>query len=216
MSEQRTSAAKVPTALQQRLDWKPAKRTAYRQLTEFRRLFNVYCFATGKRYSHVAIGRVEVDFVCRQCERGCCSVRLHRTSAASWWSVKTVIDCDCGEPPALLDDLKSNDLTSLVGRYVPHKSDWELLACACFPRGYVRNRLTSRRWDISCKGERCNGKLDVELQYISGGRKYDAFTVLAASNCSEQCKEIGGERSVISVKAPKKIAKLVPSVVRTN
>ena len=201
MSEQHALVAKVPTALQQRLGWKPVKRTAYREMGDFRSLFDVYCFATGKRYDRVDNSRTEVDFVCRACKRGCCSLRQHRTSAASWWSVKLVVACDCGEPPALLKDVESNDLTALVGRYVPQKSDWRLLACACFPRGYVRSRPSSRRWRICCREEQCAGELDVQLQYVGGGRKYDAFTVLAASNCSKQCKEIGGQRSVIPVRA---------------
>jgi len=217
MASQQASIAKIPTARQQRLRWEPAKQMAYRELGQFRALFNVYQFATGKRYARSDKGRAAIKFICRACKRGCCSLRQYRTSAvSSWWGVRTVVTCDCGEPPALLEDLKSNDLTVLTNRYVPQKADWELLACACFPRGFIRVRQSSRRWFISCRGKDCKGGLDIELVYLPDGRKYDAFRILSVVECSRQCKEVGGQGSVIPVRAPQENDDVCPLCCQTE
>ena len=211
MSKQDATVTKVPTALQQRLTWKPVKRAAFRQKGHFRVLFDTYCLASGKRYKIVGDSRRTTKFICEECKQGRCSLRIRRTSATSWWIVKKIVTCDCGKPPALLEDLKEDDLTTLVGRYVTKKSDWKLLACASFPHGYICDKSkSSDRWCISCKDVNCDGELNIELEWVGGGRKYDAFRITSAVDCSKQCKQKGGQSSIIPVKAIQKDNEVCP------
>jgi len=194
----------IPTAMQQRLEWKPVKGAVFRQLTQFKVLLDVYCLVTGKRYERVVNERTEAGFACTQCSKGRFHLRIQRTSATGdRWIMKTVKICSCGAPPALVEDLKSNDLTKLVGKKVSPKSVWKPLANACFPYGYIRDKSqSSRRWSIHCKRPTCSGEIKTELDYVRGGGKYDAFRIVAAVNCSQACREDGNESIPISTKPP--------------
>ena len=197
--------ATVPTAREQRLEWKPVKGAVFRQLTQFGVLFDVYCLVTGKRYKRAKVDnpKKEADFVCTQCNEGRVCLRIQRSSATgSRWMVKSVKICGCGVPPALLNDLRSNDLTDLVGTNVAPLSDWKLLANACFPYGYSRNTQgSSRRWCISCRRSGCSGEIHTELDWVSG-RRYDAFHIVSAIDCSKECKEDGSDGIPISAQSP--------------
>ena len=118
----------------------------------FLSLFDVYCFATGKRYERAPVRdkNKETKLVCKICKKGYCYLRIRRKSLnRSWWIVKKVKTCDCGTPPALLEDFQTGGPIVMVGQYIPRLSDWTLVAHACFPRGYICDKSkSSRRWHI--------------------------------------------------------------------
>ena len=195
----------IPTAMQQRLQWKPVKGAAFRRLTHFLALLKVYYFVTGKRYERKPVKdpRKECNFVCHGCEKGRVGLRIHRLNAkTSWWVVQTVTTCNCGSPSKRLKDLQLHGPTALVGHEMEEKSDWQPLAHACFPHGYVRQLLTSRTWDICCQRKQCPGCMRMQLQYVRGGRKYDRLRILSVFDCDEQCKQAGNENGPVPVRAP--------------
>ena len=200
----------IPTAMQQRLYWKPVEGAMFRHMNQFVALLEVYSFATGKRYKRKAVRnsdkRKKATFICQQCKRGRVCVCIHRQNASlSWWFVRTVIMCECGSPPLdLVENLQSHGLTALVGITVePTCPEWHLLANACFPCGWRRKLGTpERKWDISCQREDCPGLLRVEKQYVNYARRYDKFRILSAIDCCDKCRQFGGEHGPVPVRAP--------------
>lgn len=189
----------IDKTLQQRLQWKPAKGEIFRFMNDFVDHLNVYSFATGKRYFRGKVDnkRNEAKFVCKRCRRGYVYLRIRRFTVKYHWHVKVVKTCDCGTPSDLLTDVESNNFASLVGRRVQPKSDWKLMAAACFPRGHSRDKSSSsRRWCISCKRENCNGQIKVETQWVKK-EKYNAFTILSAVGCSKECGKIDDDDDII-------------------
>ena len=198
----------VPTAVQQRLRWKPAKDAAFRHLQQFSRLLEVYCFATGKRYERKPVDhpKKEALFVCKQCRKGRVRLRIHRKNATHyWWVVRTAATCECGSPPNRLENLRLHGLTALVGYTMEPKSDWTLLANTCFPCGYKRKKGSpERKWSISCRRKDCPGQLQIELEYINYARRYDKFRIQSAVDCCEECKQVGKQNKdgPVPVRAP--------------
>ena len=191
MSKQ-SPTAKCSATIQQRLQWKPMESNIFREMGQFRSLLDVYCLATGKRYKRTVSSnnRNKAKFTCVDCKQGYCYLRLHRTSTASQWVVKRVRMCNCGTPPTILKALQTGDLTALVGQHMEKKSDWKLLANSCFPSGYVCNCITSRRWYVCCKEKDCSGQMELKFRYEHGGRRYNAFCIASAVDCSMDCKNV--------------------------
>ena len=58
----------IPTAMQQRLYWKPVEGAMFRHMNQFVALLEVYSFATGKRYKRKAVRnsdkRKKATFIC--------------------------------------------------------------------------------------------------------------------------------------------------------
>lgn len=211
---QRGPPAAVPTAMQQRLEWKPAKGAAFRQMRHFVALLKVYSFANGKNYrkAEVEDSRKEADYVCDECRRGHIYLCIHRKNATVyWWVVRIAEICNCGSPPALLENLKSNGPTGLVGLDIAKREDWEPLAFACFPCGFVRDRRTSRHWCISCQTKDCAGEMQIQLQYArNNNRKYRALRIQSAIDCSKRCREIGNQDTPVSVRPPRQSDRACP------
>ena len=195
----RSTVAPVSSSMQQRLQWKPLKGTAFRQKEYFITLLQMYSFATGKKYVDGFVNDKEKEalYFCAGCRKG--RIRLYkrrRNASTSWWIVRRVITCNCGDPPDLLQVLlQSNDLSALVGRSMSRDCGWMLLAKACFPGGYINTKTTQREWSICCKREKCSGQIDIKRTWVHGMgySRYDDFDIVAAIDCSSECKEAANE-----------------------
>ena len=146
----------IPTAMQQRLQWKPVKGAAFRRLTHFVALLEVYYFATGKRYERKPVKDPRTHFVCDRCEKGRVGLRIHRKNAkAYWWVVQTVTTCNCGSPPELLEDLQLHGPIALEWGARWKKSGtgncWRMPA---FPMGTFANCYRRAPGTFAAKGSK--------------------------------------------------------------
>jgi len=184
--EQEREPPMVPTTMRQRLDWRPVEGAAFPQLREFVLLLQVYSLATGKRYDKIKVEDPQKHqlYRCRTCDEGYVLLRIERRNAHMyWWEVETVFTCDCGSPSGVVQYLREDGASALMGRTSLRTEDWELLASACFPCGFVRNRNSLRDWDIRCQRKNCPGRMQIELQYVQGGTKYERLHVTSVVDC---------------------------------
>jgi len=221
----RCGAARIPTAMEQRLWWKPAEGTVFRTMSAFTAQLAVYQFASGKRYSKREKKRSndgtikrggDAIFLCSGCpEEGCICLQfqLHE-KAGSFWVVKRVRACSCGAPSELACKLKMGTRGLLALRQrrdVVRKDEWPLLASACFPFGYtstcIRVRDSPRAWSIHCQcnTDGCPGRLDTVVAYRNkngGYRTADSIDVEEVCDCSCECKQSGYARKDSLVPTP--------------
>jgi hypothetical protein len=187
------AALQIPTALQQRLQWKPKESGVFRQLSDFNKLLEVYSFASGSRYkiapaSCVKNERKERNLVCTKCPEGRIELRIQRRNATcSCWIVRRVKLCGCGKPSSLLRIVKKDDRTLLVGKYTKNPKNWKALAHACFPAGYKKVSRSMRYWALSCQSDDCPGRLRFKGEKYKE-RRYSILAIDCGINCSAACK----------------------------
>ena len=198
------SGARIPTAIEQRLEWKPTVgRVVFRTKSDFLGLVNSYMFATGKRYTRDPTqekNRRRVVLRCNGCEEGRLEIHHVHTSRANHWCLMgwELCECQSAAVPAVLGALKKEGVLSLANQNdVVETRDWELLASACFPAGYSASGpgKSVRMRPCRCSRKGCPGM--VELRVKRRGNSLDDDGPVHVQNvveCSQQCKEMGNSR----------------------
>jgi len=198
VSTQKAPAPPVvrPSALQKHLQWEPLEGAVFRK-TDFLARLDLYCFVSGKKYDRVLVHnpQEELNFFCSECNQGRIHLELRHDNPSSYgWIVTRAQICDCGDPPPKLHGLKADGVSALVGEGGWKLSDWDQLAYACFPYGYLCDSMTSTRsWCISCKRKDCDGEINIELHRVKDGPQYAEFCILSTVDCSDYCQKIGQE-----------------------
>ena len=194
------SGARIPTAIQQHLDWTPTVGRVFRTADDFTWLLAAYQFATGKRYVRLPkknMSRKYSVLTCSGCRRGRVEIHNIRTSQDSHWKLMVVELCECNGAgvPTALTSLKEEGVLSLANRAeVVQVKDWQLLASACFPGGYSSSGIGKSvvLRPCRCLRDGCPGMIELRLKRV--GNKLDPegpVHVERVVECSQICKEMG-------------------------